>query len=153
MSLSSGKVLSRRSWDIIPMPSSVINRVNTLGKDQPEQFVFTDRKGRPIGDIEPTSSTDTDDLNDEDHVEISGVDRGKTETEIETLVAGFPNLGSMFPRDSSDSEYPRRARQSRRFLVYGCQVFVLHGAPLATEAAKEELVPTDRVLLRYESLH
>lgn len=33
------------------MPDTVIERVNTLGKDQPEQFIFTDRKNRPIGDV------------------------------------------------------------------------------------------------------
>jgi hypothetical protein len=56
MSLASGQRISRRTWDIIPMPNSVITRVNELGKDQPEQFIFTNRKGRLIGDIEPNSS-------------------------------------------------------------------------------------------------
>ncbi len=34
------------------MPDTVIARVNELGKAEPEQFVFTDRSGRQIGDIE-----------------------------------------------------------------------------------------------------
>jgi hypothetical protein len=54
MSLNSGKKITRRSWDAIPMPDTVIDRVNTLGKDQPEHIVFTDHKGRPIGDVELT---------------------------------------------------------------------------------------------------
>jgi hypothetical protein len=52
MSLNSMKKIVRRSWDAIPMPDTVIARVNKLGKDEPEQFVFTDRSGRLIGDIE-----------------------------------------------------------------------------------------------------
>jgi hypothetical protein len=54
MSLHSMKKIVRRSWDAIPMPETVILRVNQLGKDEPEQFVFTDRNGRLIGDIELT---------------------------------------------------------------------------------------------------
>jgi hypothetical protein len=80
MSLASGKVLSRRTWDQIPMPNSVITRVNELGKDQPELFIFTDRKGRPIGDIEPINLDGKYDLNDDDPVEIPGVDRGEIQT-------------------------------------------------------------------------
>ena len=60
MSLKTGKKITRRSWDAIPMPDVVIDRVNELGKDQPEQMVFLDRKGRPIGDVE-----------------FTGVDRGR----------------------------------------------------------------------------
>ena len=52
MSLHSMKKIVRRSWDAIPMPDTVINRVNKLGKDKPLQLVFTDRSGRLIGDIE-----------------------------------------------------------------------------------------------------
>ena len=36
------------------MPDSVIKRVNTLGKDQPEHFIFTDLQGRLIGENELT---------------------------------------------------------------------------------------------------
>ena len=36
------------------MSETVIDRVNQLGAGQPEQFVFTDRKGRHIGDVELT---------------------------------------------------------------------------------------------------
>jgi hypothetical protein len=38
MSLATGQKLSRQTWDVLPMPNSVIDRVNTLGKDQPELF-------------------------------------------------------------------------------------------------------------------
>jgi hypothetical protein len=51
MSLRSAKKITRRSWDEIPMPDTVIARVNELAKNQPEQLMFTDRHGRPIGDV------------------------------------------------------------------------------------------------------
>jgi len=54
MTLSTAKKVVRRKWDVIPMPDTVIARVNTLGSDQPELLVFTDRSGRQIGDIELT---------------------------------------------------------------------------------------------------
>jgi hypothetical protein len=33
--------ISRRSWDVIPMPDTVIAHVNALGNNQPEQLIFT----------------------------------------------------------------------------------------------------------------
>lgn len=78
MSLATGQKISRRSWDVLPMPNSVVDRVNTLGKDQPELFIFTDRKGRPIGDIEPLGPDD--DLDDDNNDETPGVDAGVNET-------------------------------------------------------------------------
>ena len=52
MSLNSGHRITRYAWDAIPMPDSDIARVNLLGKDQPEELTFYDRRGRPIGDVE-----------------------------------------------------------------------------------------------------
>jgi hypothetical protein len=43
MSLNSGKRITRRSWDALPIPDTVIARVNELGRDQPEDCIFTDR--------------------------------------------------------------------------------------------------------------
>ena len=54
MSLTTGSTITRYGWDPIPMPSSAIARVNRLGKDQPKLLLFTDRKGRLIGEAEPT---------------------------------------------------------------------------------------------------
>ena len=51
MALDTGRKITRRSWDVIPTPENVITRVNTLGGDQPELPIFTDRHGRPIGDV------------------------------------------------------------------------------------------------------
>jgi hypothetical protein len=72
MALNTGKKIIRRSWDVIPMPDTVIARVNTLGSDQPKQLIFTDRHGRLIG------NTDIDipgvDFDEDDDAEIPGVD-------------------------------------------------------------------------------
>jgi hypothetical protein len=52
MALNTEEKITRRSWDVIPMPDTVIARVNALGTDQPEQLIFTDRRGHLIRDVE-----------------------------------------------------------------------------------------------------
>ena len=54
MSLKTGQNITRYNWYEIPIPQTVINRVNVLGKDKPEHFIFTNRKGRKIGESEIT---------------------------------------------------------------------------------------------------
>ena len=62
MSLRSGKKITRYSWDSLPMPDTVIDRVNAIASDQPEELTFFDRKGRPIGDVEFTGVDGQEDL-------------------------------------------------------------------------------------------
>ncbi len=67
LSLNTGRVVSRRSWTVIPMPQAVIDRVNTMAKDQPQLLTFLDRNGEEITD-------DTDIITPaETHHEIPGV--------------------------------------------------------------------------------
>jgi len=73
MALDTGKKITRRSWDVIPMPDLVIARVNELGRDQPELLTFTDRLGRVIGDNELATIPD-DDADDDDGAPLPGVD-------------------------------------------------------------------------------
>ena len=54
MSLHSAKNITRRNWDKIPMPDTAIARVNELAKGEPGHFIFTDRKGHIIVDVELT---------------------------------------------------------------------------------------------------
>ena len=77
MALNTGKKIVRRSWDVILMPDTVITRVNSLGSDQPEQFIFTDRRGHPIGDVEIPGV----DTSNADHIEIPGVDASDIDVE------------------------------------------------------------------------
>jgi hypothetical protein len=66
MALNTGKKITRRSWDVIPMPDTVIACVNALGTDQPKQLIFTDRRGRPIGDVEIPGVMDFEEEEDDD---------------------------------------------------------------------------------------
>ena len=54
MCLNSEKNVTRRSWDTIPMSDTSIARVNKLAFNETYQFIITDHRGRPIGDIEIT---------------------------------------------------------------------------------------------------
>ena len=59
------------------MPDTVIMCVNDLGSDQLEKIIFTDRRGRPIGDVEiPGVDTSND-----DHIEIPVVDSSYIDVE------------------------------------------------------------------------
>jgi hypothetical protein len=49
LSLTTGEVITRYAWDVLPMPSAVIERVNALGHDQPELLTFTNYHGGIIG--------------------------------------------------------------------------------------------------------
>ena len=54
MSLASGEKITQYSCDAIPMTDTVIRRVNQIGRGKTKRFIFTDRKGRPIGNVELT---------------------------------------------------------------------------------------------------
>ena len=54
MSLQTGQKTTRYNWDEITIPQTFINQVNVIGKYQPENFIFTDRKGRKIGESKIT---------------------------------------------------------------------------------------------------
>jgi len=51
-SLNTGRVLTRRSWTVLPMPSTVIDRINQLAEGQPTLLTVTDKHGNEIGDAE-----------------------------------------------------------------------------------------------------
>ena len=70
MALNTGNKIVRSIWYVIPMPDTVITRVDALGRYQPEQLVFTDRCGRPIGNVR-ISGVDPSEI---DHINIPGVD-------------------------------------------------------------------------------
>ena len=50
ISLNTGRIVSRRSWTVIPMTQSVIDRVNSMAADQPRLLTFLDRTGSEIAD-------------------------------------------------------------------------------------------------------
>ena len=70
MSLNTSRILRRRAWTVLPMPQSVIDRVNAMASDQPRLITFVDKHGIKIGDI----GDDTDTINPpETQYEIPGV--------------------------------------------------------------------------------
>lgn len=77
--LTTAKAVTRQSWHVILMPSTVIARVNKLANDQPQRLTFYDRAGREIGDADAEHYT-ADDAQYEtpgvvaDDVELPGVD-------------------------------------------------------------------------------
>jgi hypothetical protein len=90
MALNSVKKIVRRSWDAIPMPDLVIDRVHALGRDQPQHMTFTDRHGRLIGDVEFPGVDDQEEDDDHlpgvvpviaDDIKITGKDVEGTETQ------------------------------------------------------------------------
>jgi hypothetical protein len=97
MALNTRKKITCRSWDVNPMPDTVIARVNALGTDQPEQLIFTNRRGRLIGDVEIPGVMDFEEEEDDDAVmpvldpvgvngvELPGADvAGQTPQTVET---------------------------------------------------------------------
>jgi hypothetical protein len=83
--LNTSQVITHWSWDVIPMPKSVVDRVNFIGRDQPSQTMFLNHSGNPIGDgdaaYEEDKAHQTRDLPGKvipevapDHVKITGVD-------------------------------------------------------------------------------
>ncbi len=50
ISLNTGCVLSRRSWTVVPMPQSVIDKVHSMAADQPRLIMFLDKHGLKVGD-------------------------------------------------------------------------------------------------------
>ena len=83
MALDSGEKIVRRSWDVVPMPDAVITRANELGRDQPEQLVFADQRGRLMGDVQQIPGVDP--------VEIAGVEPD------EANIADMPELDVELP--------------------------------------------------------
>ena len=91
--LTTGKVIVRRSLDVIPMSDGVILRVNKLGADQPQLLTFYDQLNQEIRDEDATELREDIPAEDmlgvietnelqaqentvevEDNIEITGVD-------------------------------------------------------------------------------
>jgi hypothetical protein len=50
LALDTGATMIRYQWVVLPMPSSVIDRVNFIGRREPSILTFTNRHGQYIGD-------------------------------------------------------------------------------------------------------
>jgi hypothetical protein len=71
LSLTTGRLLNRNHWTVLPMPADVINRVHTLARrsNAPRGLTFADRSGDPFLDHDDDDSTDDsyDPDDDPDH--------------------------------------------------------------------------------------
>jgi len=65
LALDTGKVIVRNRWKELPMPTTVIDRVNVLGRTERSLLVFTDCQGHVIGDYAPTTVEQADAEEDE----------------------------------------------------------------------------------------
>ena len=110
MALSTGQKIIRRSWDAIPMPDTVIARVNALGADQPEELTFTDRHGRLIGDNEiPGVTFDPDHFPDGEAVPPSVATLNPLAEPLQFEDADFaepPNPVEALPAADHDAHVP-----------------------------------------------
>ncbi len=89
-SLNTNRILARRAWTVLPTPQAVIDKINSLGRDQPSLMTFTDMQGNKIGVVDNNDITPpqlTSDINYEipgvvaDIAPITGVDMDIDETE------------------------------------------------------------------------
>ena len=62
--LANGTVVTRRAWTELPTPKSAIERIHVLAQGMPAMPVFTDRRGRVIGDAIDYELYDDDDDDD-----------------------------------------------------------------------------------------
>ncbi len=94
-----GHTINRYQWVLLPMPPTVIARVNLFGKDEPSILTFTDRQGREIGDhpqdVEPSGNDDDSVVNLISDV-IPGVDPTPDE------VAEFPGVDTDFDAEPQE---------------------------------------------------
>jgi hypothetical protein len=85
--LSTGKVVTRRAWTALPAPPSVIERIHVLAQGMPAMPVFTDCRGRVIGDAVDyeINNDDDDDTNQPPFkdAELPGVHKDETGGDFE----------------------------------------------------------------------
>ncbi len=90
LALDTGHTIKRYQWVLLPMPPTVIARVNLFGKNEPSILTFTNRHGQKIGvhqqDVEHSENDDNSvvdlisdnipgvDPTPEDDAELPGVD-------------------------------------------------------------------------------
>jgi hypothetical protein len=68
MCIQTGRKVTRKQFKEIPMPDSVIKRIEAIASKEKENkvLVFTDRDANPIGDDDDTAGVD-DDTDDDNH--------------------------------------------------------------------------------------
>ena len=105
--LNTASVVVRRDWKALPMPQSVIDRLNAKAKGQPSHPVFTDRSGNAIGDIPfdvgriETYAMNSDhtisDAMNSDHtnsdIELGAINSDHTNSDVDLPGVHIPEVG------------------------------------------------------------
>jgi hypothetical protein len=113
--------------------------VNALGTDQPEQLIFTDRCGRPIGDVEIPGVMDFEEEDDDnavmpvldpvgvDGVELPGVDvAGQAPQTVEIDDLDIPQPDPPLIETVEEPTYPKWSKMNQHRLhnqwkLQGCK--------------------------------
>ena len=100
--LDNGTVVVRRAWTELPTPQSVIERIHLLARGMPAMPVFTDRRGRVIGeqDLHTNDDTDTDVIIDD--ANLPGVHTDETGGDIE--IPGVDPVPEELPPTPAETE-------------------------------------------------
>jgi len=90
LALDTGKLIVQNRWKELPMPTAVIDRVNVLGRAKRLLLVFTDCRGRTIGDYA--------------HMPIEQADAEEDESVVADLYSSIPPAPDVTPGVSSIEE-------------------------------------------------
>jgi hypothetical protein len=78
LALDSGQTIVRHQWVVLPVPPTVIDRVNVFGINEPSILTFTIRHGQNIGDLaqdfEPRVDEDDNSFVPHPNDKLPGVD-------------------------------------------------------------------------------
>ena len=106
MSLTTGKVLNRRTWTKIPVANDVIRRVEELaGEDAPEDSIFGNRCGNPLDDnkmagvVPVIAGVDDDDTDDDNATHDSNTTIQEQEEDNKEI-----NLPANLEQDNNNDE-------------------------------------------------
>jgi hypothetical protein len=80
-SLSTGKVLNRNHWTVLPMPNDVIDRIHVLARRAAADLTFADRDGAIIPNNDDNEDADLDPDYDPDGSVTDGEDEGTYDTD------------------------------------------------------------------------
>jgi hypothetical protein len=124
LALDTGATMIRHQWVVLPMPSSVIDCVNFIGRCESSILTFTNRHGQDIGEnpqdtdldgnevlesvvADPTGNTGVFDGNN-----IAGVDQGfavkPTRVDIDEAFEAYVPLECAEPEDGLGHQDPSK---------------------------------------------
>ena len=128
MALDSGRKITQFAWTNLPMPDIVIKRIEEMAKGQPEDLIFTDRKGRLIADDEipgvdgdetedPQNNepiVESDDLADENELAAQAIAEAAVAAELAPEPEPEPTILEPAPTAAPEINNNSHLRQQRQ---------------------------------------